>query len=1114
MGESRRSWRRGRYLIRGVLPLALAGGLAIGLVEYQLSALNDQVIEQHKAAKLADAGAAAERYAAFAASVYGERSAHFASAIAWLGALQLERGAYREAQPHLTRYVAMAERLYGPHDERYAVALEWLGDLRRKQGRYSEAERLIQGSLDIYEKLLGPEHANVGRALSRLAILYQDQGRYAAAEPLLQRDLAISQRAFGADHPKVAGVLGNLAELYSKQARYTEAEALNRRALAIRQSALGSEHRDVALSLNNLALVLSAQGRYAEAESLRSSVVRGYEQAYGPEHPLVATVLNNLAALYAEQGKYPEAEQLHDRALSIRQRALSLDHPDVAMSLNNLAQVKSEQGRYLEAEALHKRSLQIREKSPGADHPDVALALQNLAVVYHELGRYAEAEPLVKRAIAIKEQALGSGHPSVATSLNNLAALFSAQERYADAENLHKRALVIREAAFGPLHPDLAFSLGELGLVYKRQRRLSEAEPLLRRAIEIRKSALGAGHVQTAHAINNLASVLQDLGRSDEAEALYRTSLATVQAAFGQEHNLAGTVLNNLGLLNARRGRHDEAKVALQLSRQILEKSKGADHPALGPPLTNLAVVHLDQQNWSEAEGLFREAAEIAIRRARRGDDTKSLDEARQSRTEIARASASFAALIKTVRRLAAIDPARAAKLGREMFQTAQWARSSEAASAVAKMAARTAKEPALAALIRERQDLVQEWHARDRLLVTALAKPQPTRVPAVEEQHRARMSAIDARLAEIDKMIADDHQQFAAVESLEPLSVTEVQDLIGPDETLIMILDTQELGPLPEETFLWVVTKTAARWLRIEPGTRALVDRMMTLRCGLDRAAWLGQGATACAERLHLTVARDPAKQGQLPFNLEAAFELYRVLFADAEDLIKEKHLLIVASSPLMFLPFHVLVTEPPILNQSEPDEAYRSASWLGHRQPLSVLPAVSSLKALRQHARESGAVKPYVGFGNPLLLGDPANGEDKAAAELAAKTVKCAATVDGSASLGVTRTATRRPPSFQTATPDELRRQVPLPETADELCTVATSLGASDGDVYLGPRATESAIKAASASGDLARYRIVHFATHAALAGQVAGVTEPGLILHSTGQSVDRGRRIPLSF
>jgi CHAT domain-containing protein len=49
---------------------------------------------------------------------------------------------------------------------------------------------------------------------------------------------------------------------------------------------------------------------------------------------------------------------------------------------------------------------------------------------------------------------------------------------------------------------------------------------------------------------------------------------------------------------------------------------------------------------------------------------------------------------------------------------------------------------------------------------------------------------------------------------------------------------------------------------------------------------------------------------------------------------------------------------------------------------------------------------------------------------------------------------------------------------------------------DIHLGARATEREVKHLSETGELARYRIVHFATHGALAGQVTRNTEPGLL------------------
>ena len=60
-----------------------------------------------------------------------------------------------------------------------------------------------------------------------------------------------------------------------------------------------------------------------------------------------------------------------------------------------------------------------------------------------------------------------------------------------------------------------------------------------------------------------------------------------------------------------------------------------------------------------------------------------------------------------------------------------------------------------------------------------------------------------------------------------------------------------------------------------------------------------------------------------------------------------------------------------------------------------------------------------------------------------------------------------------------------------------MARDVHANASDIYLGSRATEHEVKRLSEIGQLAQYRIVHFATHGALAGQVTGNAEPGLLL-----------------
>ena len=115
---------------------------------------------------------------------------------------------------------------------------------------------------------------------------------------------------------------------------------------------------------------------------------------------------------------------------------------------------------------------------------------------------------------------------------------------------------------------------------------------------------------------------------------------------------------------------------------------------------------------------------------------------------------------------------------------------------------------------------------------------------------------------------------------------------------------------------------------------------------------------------------AATPARE-TLPFDLTRAHDLYRALFGQAEDLIKDKHLLIVPSGHLTALPFQVLVTTAPKAAIPDSASGYRGASWLARQHALTVLPSVASLKALRRFARTSQAKEPFIGFGNPLLLG-----------------------------------------------------------------------------------------------------------------------------------------------
>jgi CHAT domain-containing protein/tetratricopeptide (TPR) repeat protein len=853
-------------------------------------------------------------------------------------------------------------------------------------------------------------------------------------------------------------------------------------------------------ALSNRVEELKRDGKYSEAVPLAQRYAETMKSRHGAQAPEYATALMTLAELFYGQGRYPETEPLFRRALAIREKALGPDHPNVAESLSDLATLYHAQGRYPEAEALSKRALAIDEKALGPDHQAVGRDLNTLAALYQIQGRHAEAEPLFKRAITIEEKARGPDHPNVGIDLSNLAALYLGQGRDVEAEPIMKRALVIEEKAHGPDHPDVAIDLSNLALLYLNHGRYAEAEPLYKRAIAIFEKALGPDHPNVGTVINNLAEVYRAQGRYAEARPLYKRSIAILEKTLGPDHPNVGSHLNNLALVYQAQGRYADAEPIMKRALAIDQKALGPDHPDVGRDLNNLAALYFSQGDWAHAADYWRTSTGAIIRRVQRGTLVgETLTGKRKS--EAAQLGWHFRALVMATHSLAS-QQRDDMGLRREMFQTAQWALSSEAAESLAQMAARGAKgDPKLAALARERQDLVAEWQQRDQLRSAALAQAPGDRRAAAETENIARLAAIDDRIANIDKRLAKDFPDYAALASLAPVPIEDVQAQLGADEALVLFLDTAAWNPAPEETIIWVVTKTDAKWVSSKLGTETLTRDVSALRCGLDyQGSWTD---SHCSDLLKVTYARvDHDALGKpLPFDLARAYALYKGLFGQIEDLIKDKRLLIVPSGPLTQLPFQVLVTKAPKVAIASSLTDYQDVAWIARQHAITVLPAAASLKALRALAKPSRASEPYVGFGNPLLDGEPAKFKEDGPAAKLAREKRCEPSLrQRVASVlglrGGTRAITRN--NADAVDLADLRTWAPLPETADELCDVAYDLGVDpETHVYLGASATETRINQLSEAGSLAKYKIVHFATHGAIAGQVSRSSEPGLLL-----------------
>ena len=72
-----------------------------------------------------------------------------------------------------------------------------------------------------------------------------------------------------------------------------------------------------------------------------------------------------------------------------------------------------------------------------------------------------------------------------------------------------------------------------------------------------------------------------------------------------------------------------------------------------------------------------------------------------------------------------------------------------------------------------------------------------------------------------------------------------DVQASLRDEEALVLFQDSDDsFKPLPEQTFVWVVTKRDVKWVRSGLDMARLSREVASLRCGLNATAWLGDGA------------------------------------------------------------------------------------------------------------------------------------------------------------------------------------------------------------------------------------------------------------------------------
>jgi CHAT domain-containing protein len=375
---------------------------------------------------------------------------------------------------------------------------------------------------------------------------------------------------------------------------------------------------------------------------------------------------------------------------------------------------------------------------------------------------------------------------------------------------------------------------------------------------------------------------------------------------------------------------------------------------------------------------------------------------------------------------------------------------------AISEAAARAAiKDPKLAETARKDQDAKNELTTLYGYITLQGSEGNDKRNPEIVKSMRNRISELETLRKDIKVQIQKDFPEYFQLLQPKVPSPQDITRLLKEDELFISIL------PTDEETYIFAVAANGEVVFKKSSLNQLDIQSMVKkIRTTLDVAA-LGTNAPN--------------------FDTKTSFDLYQKLIQPLADLMKGKrHLIIAATGALGQIPFSVLPTQAP--------KANIETAWLVKEFSVSHIPSANSWVSLKRLEQTPSGQQALMAWGDPLFNPKLESSSNRSTSVRSVLTQRKEDNFD----LGKNK-------------PDVVRYSEvpPLPETRDEVLALAKTLNADpNSDVFLGKFATRDSVMSASKDGRLSKKKVVVFATHGLLAGDLPRLDQPALAMAASDQ------------
>lgn len=704
-------------------------------------------------------------------------------------------------------------------------------------------------------------------------------------------------------------------------------------------------------------------------------------------------------------------------------------------------------------------------------------------IFFSSQGKWVESERALRRAIRLLEEnykkvqanpqridtlALGPRQNADATNNPdiyitqitnrelNLAFVLLQQRRLIDAEYYARKSLQLSLDRFGRGSTDVGRALQMLARIVNEQGRPKEAVLLAEAA---QRSALEGGatndSIVMAQSRRALGTALVVDGQYTKADQVFQEMLAGIQADPDLAKNFVSEDLDWV-MAMLKIGKFQPAE---QMAKSLLVKTERAS----GKSSPRLAIVRAFEASAlqglnkpAEANSLYKLSIPILVDQSRNDAENDS-----SSIRQVQRLKFLFENYLAGLAETAKSSPSQMPAAAAEAFTIADIARGSGVQRALTASAARAnIKDPQLANLARKEQDLQRRINTLSELLTGLLSAAPDQQLPTVQAKIRSDISLFKSEREGIKKEIEKKFPDYAELVEPKPATIERTQKLLRADEVLVSFYFADQVG------YIWAISKQGpVQFVQIPVGRSQIAKQVAHLRKSLDPGV--------------STIDEIPA------FDVAASYRLYQQILEPVASGLQGKNvMLVVPHAELGQLPLSVLITKP-VTQPSKtgiPFSGYKNIPWLAKEIGIAQIPSVTALTALRNLPEGNASRKNFIGFGDPYF-----SAAQQKSAEKSVKSMQLA--------TRGTPLKLRNVPKTSGVSSAELALLPRLPDTSEEIQDIAKVMSASPEDIFLHQKASVKQVM----TMDLSNRKVVIFATHGLVPGELNGLTQPALAMSS---------------